>query len=203
MHRNLVALDDALGGFLRSENGEDCISAEDIGIVLKSYLKGDDHIEIKVNCQSHETQTVCYETPFSLPLDEVKHCIAFFAEKLYFDESEKKAILSNKEGYNEFIKLSEECQDIEKQINAKLEKLQEKVTKKISYEEFEKNPVEFLKDFLHLQNQSIKTLKSNSQSMLKKRNWHDQNDFLQTLLENYEEILYREIKRVISFSGTN
>lgn len=46
---------------------------------------------------------------FNHPVDEVKECIAFFAEKLFFDDNEKKMILSSDGVYNKFIRLSEEC----------------------------------------------------------------------------------------------
>lgn len=85
-------------------------------MLLKDNCESDEYLDFKIDCQSQEKQRICYEILYELPIDEVKECMAFFAEKLYFDESEKKSILNSGDGliYNEFIKLSEETQEIDK-----------------------------------------------------------------------------------------
>ena len=124
---------------------------------------------------------------YEIPVDEVRECIAFFAEKLFFDDNEKRLILSDthQHVYNPFITLSEQCQDLERQIEKQLMEVEKKVIKRENYDKFYRQPSKYLRDFLHMQNQNIKMLKSDSQTMLKKRNWHDQNDFLGALLSNY------------------
>lgn len=94
MHKNLITLDEQLKELFTPEDQEDnFIAVENVGIQLKNHCNFEDYIEIDVDCENLQKKISCVETIYELPMDEVKSCMAFFAEKLYFDENEKKIIL--------------------------------------------------------------------------------------------------------------
>ncbi len=123
----------------------------------------------------------------------------FFAEKLLFDDKEKEKILNEqeKDNFNKFIRVNEQNKQVDEQIYKKFTELKKYIVKRENFKKFNNDIPNFLKNFIQKQQNNFKILKSNSQSVLRKRNWNDQNDFTNNLFENYEDLMKREIKRFI------
>ena len=198
LEKNTILLDNELLKLFTPDGEEKKIDVSELGIQIKDLLGGEEVSEFEFEILNDEKFVKSFEKKIILPLDEAKECMAFFAEKLLFDENEKKKIMNGeKKELNNFITVNEKNKISQKEILKDFEKFYKLIIKRENYKKFKNDIPTFLQNFINKQNQNMKILKSNSSSILRKRNWHDENDFVDNLLNNYENVMDREIKRFL------
>ena len=198
LEKNKVKLDNELLKLFTPDEENKDIDISELGIQIKDLLGGEEVNEFDFEILNDKKFVKSFEKKMILPLDEAKECMAFFAEKLLFDENEKNKIMNGeKDELNNFIEINEKNKNSQKEILVDFEKFYKSIIKRENYKKFKNDMPSFLKNFIDKQNENLKILKSNSSSILRKRNWHDENDFVDNLLNNYEDVMDREIKRFL------
>lgn len=173
------------------DKSQECLFLHEVSPLTRMLFEHEIRNKFNIEVTKEEKATIAYDILIDMEIDEVNECMVFFVQKLLFDEKERDKISDE---YNVLISSNEKLKQLEKMLLKGFDDLYQQMLKRKNYIDFSNDIVGFLKNFTETQNNLIKTIRSNTNSVLQKRNWNDENDFVENLLRNYEDVLETEIK---------
>jgi hypothetical protein len=144
-----------------------------------------------------------WDLALTLPLEEVSDCMAFFVQKLIFTEEEKDKFLKDEQSneVNPIIKTNERTNLINESIIRRFQKFEKHLTKRDSFAKLRIDVSRYLDSFLVDQKHLLSSVKAYSSNILSKRNWNDEQEYTELLVNNYEPILEKETASYLKIRG--
>ena len=192
LKNDTIILDQRLNELLSiKDSNTECLPLSDLGAYARSLFKEELDYTVKFDITNPEKQVRAFDLLIDVELNEFKECMVFYVQKLLFDEKDRQR---SADEYNNLIQSHTETKLFEKQVLQSFEKLYKNLLKRRNFIEFHDNIPAFLKNFISKQRKLASVIKDNSNSLLRKRNWNDENDFTESLIKNYEDVLEDEIQ---------
>ena len=131
-----------------------------------------------------------------LQLDEAKDVLSFFLSRM--QQSDPPGKDKRPEPQNEFMRAHLKLHEFERTIAKKFEKIYRNSIKEKNFRDFSEKPSLFIQNFIAAQKRNFEVLRNFGSNALNRRVWADENEFLENLLDNYEQLADHEISNYLS-----